>query len=243
MSTRWISFFLLIKITNFTAVFTLEDELQRTFQTALSSTQPNNNGEKILMNRPYFIIKKPWKQNDCLVINYFISEYLKCESTKMLTFLIFWHIIHVSCFFYFHCTIKWLDLSSIHLFIYCCIILKTETFFSDFGLSSEKISWFLDENLNNWFITNLFFNAYSNDQFYRAHIPRGAQRPGGFQGQRRHASLLRPIRSRNAQRHLDEGRETPGSWRSKVCTILFCECPRLVKMGYINVVLSFFFHQ
>lgn len=54
-------FFLLIKITNFTAVFTLEDELQRTFQTALSSTQPNNNGEKILMNRPYFIIKKTLK--------------------------------------------------------------------------------------------------------------------------------------------------------------------------------------
>lgn len=51
-------------------MFTLEDELQRTFQTALSSTQPNNNGEKILMNMyALFYYKKPWKRNDCLVIN------------------------------------------------------------------------------------------------------------------------------------------------------------------------------
>lgn len=136
------------------------------------------------------------------------------------------YIIHVSCFFYFHCTIKCLDLN-IYIFMLCNI--STETLFQ---MTFEwKISWFLDENQNYWFITNLFFNAYSNDQFYRAHIPRGAQRPGGFQGQRRHASLLHPIRSRNAQRRLDEGRETPGSWRSKVCIVLFCECPILVKNG------------
>lgn len=122
-------FFLLIKITNFTAVFTLEDELQRTFQTALSSTQPNNNGEKILMNRPYFIIKKPWKQNDCLVINYFISEYLKCESTKML-FLIFWHIIQYSCLLFFLFSLyNQMTRSIIYTFIYCCIILRQKHFF------------------------------------------------------------------------------------------------------------------
>lgn len=156
---------------------------------------------------------------------------------------VFNFLAHYSCLLFFLFSLyNQMTRSIIYTFIYILLHnIKTETFFSNFGLSSEKISWFLDENQNYWFITNLFFNAYSNDQFYRAHIPRGAQRPGGFQGQRRHASLLRPIRSRNAQRHLDEGRETPGSWRSKVCTVLVCECPRLVKNGiYICGAFVFF---
>lgn len=121
-------FFLLIKITNFTAVFTLEDELQRTFQTALSSTQPNNNGEKILMNRPYFIIKKPWKQNDCLVINYFI--YLNTWNAWVDKDVVFNFFAHYSCLLFFLFSLyNQMTRSIIYTFIYCCIILRQKHFF------------------------------------------------------------------------------------------------------------------
>lgn len=147
--------------------------------------------------------------------------------------VVFNFFAHYSCLLFFLFSLyNQMTRSIIYTFIYCCIILRQKHFFRFWTFKWKNFMIF------GWkpkllIYYKLIFNAYSNDQFYRAHIPRGAQRPGGFQGQRRHASLLRPIRSRNAQRRLDEGRETPGSWRSKVCTVLFCECPKLVKMGYI----------